>query len=574
MGNALVKRELQYSLVHVSHPSRAVHIAHSLDPSRKTKVFFPMTSSKSQTPVAVDSSHPGHALTIGNEEEKSALLKLTPVLLPNDTTVESLQHNYPKDKRWKTFRSDYRYIYVVNWMYQCRGYLKLASDHFDVDLFEIELFDLVHPPPVDDMALMVNKMKIGLLSKIHGKKIASLGSFESLFRIYFGSDTPLGGPNEEGDQYDDEKHDPTVYPRFDDLFIDEKITVLYMMMIEVTQYPDFRDFIDKNKLPPDALRPLCINFSHAKNQDTSEDYVLLFDDTALYKRVVTCPELSVPKKRKLAPKYPDEEYEEELFDVSSVKFELIYKDIYGLNDFIKTLTPKKAKRNKIFLDILTKPDFVSNIYSYEIRKRKILAHRRREFEMARLLATRKRSSRIEAKEKQRQQEEQERKLRELEELQHATSRRSRRSRNQLEQKFKMDYTDGLSREERLKMRLGLRENTESPEAPNDTIISVESSPGAVEVPTSETSPLKEELEAQEVVPDSKLPTSSPLKEELADQDNATSFRTERLNRPDLISNNAPSGEVPESHINIPDVNSSAPSLNGAETSRTSQSMLG
>lgn len=457
-----------------------------------------MPSSKSQTPVSAGVEHPLHSVALGDEEERAALFKVGPAVLPNNTTVDSLKENYPNDPRWSTFRSDFRYIYVMNWMYQCRGYIKLASEHFDADLFEIELFDLVHPRPVDDMALLVNKTKLGLLSKIHGKKVSSLASFESLFRVYFGSETPLAGAKDE----DEEVHDTSIYPMFDDLYIDEKISILYEMVVEVTQYPDFRDFVDKNKLGPDALRPASIMSNHSKNQNSSEDYILLFDNTALYKRVIKCPELSVPRKRKLAPKYPEEEYGSDAFDVASVNFELIFKDIYGLDAFVKTLTPKKAKKNKMLLDVLTKRDFVSNIFSYEIRKRKILSNRRKDFEMTRLLATRKRSSRIEAKEKQREHEEQERKLRELEELQYATNRRSQRTRNQIEQQIKMDYTDGLSREERLKMRKGMRENEgENSEVATETPISILSSVEPVEIITSDSDqPNQEQISQSKELP--------------------------------------------------------------------------
>lgn len=410
-----------------------------------------MPASKSLTPAPAGADHPAHNLRIGDSEDIQALLKLTPVVLPNVVTVNSLGENYPNDKRWTTFRSDFRYIYVNNWMYQCRGYLKLASEHFDADLFEIELFDLVHPPPLDDLALLVNKAKMALLTKVHGKKIASLASFESLFRIYFGSSTPLGGPEEE----DETDVDQSVYPRFDDLYIDEKYDVLYLLMAEVSLYLDFRDFIDKNKLSPDHLRTPLIYSHSVKKQGLGEDYILAFDNTALYRRQVAAPELIVPKKRKLAPQWPDEEYEPEKFDAASIKYELVFRDVYGLNELVKELLHnKKNKKNKALLDVLKLPDFVANVFSYEIRKRKILSHRRKDLEMARLLATRKRSSRIEAKEKQRHLEEQERKAREYEELQYAASRRrSQRARLQMQTKIKMDYTAGLSREERFNLRM-------------------------------------------------------------------------------------------------------------------------
>lgn len=413
-----------------------------------------MPSSKSQTPVSAGSEHPLHSVSLGDEEERGILLKLGPAILPNNATVDSLRESYPNDSRWSTFRSDFRYIYVMNWLHQCRGYIKLASEYFDTDLFEIELFDLVHPRPVDDMALLVNKIKLGLLSKIHGKKVASLGSFESLYRVYFGSETPLGGPKDT----EDDALNTSAYPTFDDLYIDEKISVLYDMMSEVTHYPDFRDFIDRNKLGPDALRPVSIMSSYNNTQNTTEDYLLLFDNTALYKRVISSPELLVPRKRTLAPKFPEEEYGPDAFDIKSVEYELIFKDIYGLDAFVSTLTPKKAKKNKMLLDVLAKANFVSNIFSYESKKRRILSNRKKDFEMTRLLATRKRSSRIEAKEKQKEHEERERKLQELEELKYATNRRSQRNRHLAEHKLKMDYTEGLSREERLKLRKGHRES--------------------------------------------------------------------------------------------------------------------
>lgn len=411
-----------------------------------------MPSSKPLTP-GPDLSHPASNLKVGDPEDIQTLLKLTPVTLPNVSTVQSLAENYPNDKRWTTFRSDPRYIYVMNWMYQCRGYLKLISEHFDADLFEIELFELVYPPPLDELALLVNKTKLALLAKIHGKKIASLASFEPLFRIYFGNNTPLGG-KDVGDE-DELDVDHSEFPRFDDLYIDEKIDILYMMMLEVSMYSDFRDFMDKNNLTPDQLRTTQI-FSHpVKKNGHSEDYFLACDGTALYRLTVTFPELNVPKRRKLAPQWPDEEYGPEKFDSESIEYELIFRDIYGLNDYVATLLPnKKSKKNKAILDVIQLPAFVANVFSYEIRKRKILSHRRKDLEMARLLATRKRSLRLEAKEKQKSLEEQERKLKEMEELQYAASRRrSQRARLQMQTKMKMDYTAGLSREERFKLRL-------------------------------------------------------------------------------------------------------------------------
>ncbi|KAM9916744.1 hypothetical protein OXX80_013502, partial [Metschnikowia pulcherrima] len=129
-----------------------------------------MPSTKSATPP-VPAGHATEVLRIGTADEVAALAKLSPVVLPNDALVTNLQQNHPNEPRWRRFRNDPNYIYVLNWMFQCRGYIKLASEHFDTDLFEMELFELVQPPPVDDMVLVINKAKLALISKVHGKKV-------------------------------------------------------------------------------------------------------------------------------------------------------------------------------------------------------------------------------------------------------------------------------------------------------------------------------------------------------------------------------------------------------------------
>lgn len=405
-----------------------------------------MPTSKSLTPAAGE--HPAHTLSIGADDDVTALSKLGAAALPNDALVERLRTQHPKEKRWRHFRTDYRYLYVMSWMQQCRGYVRLGNEPFDVDLFEIELFNLVHPPPVDDMALLANKTRLALLGKVHGKKLVLLGLFDTLFRVYFGTETPLGGA-------DDMEVDSSAFPTFSDLYIDEKIDVLFTLMAEVAQNADFRDFLDKSKLAPNLLRAPSIFHTSDKKTHSTEDYLLFFDNTALYKRVATYPELVVPKKRSLAPEWPEEEWPEEAFDVADVQFELVYKDVYGLDEFIELLQKnRKSKRSKQMLDVLAKRDFVANAFAYEIRKRRTLAGRRREFELARLMATRKRSSRLEAKEKQKYAEEQARKLRELEELQYATARRSQRARTLRQTRLQADYSAGHSREERLRVRKG------------------------------------------------------------------------------------------------------------------------
>lgn len=411
-------------------------------------------TTKAGTPVA-GQDHPALELRIGTYDEKTNLSKVSPTVLPNDKLVEELQMNHPKDKRWKEFRNDFRYIYVMNWMSQCRGYLKLASEHFDVDLFEIELFNLVSPPPIDDLSLLLHKTRIALISKVHGKKTESLALFEPLYRVYFGIETPLGGVEES----DEELSQTTDLPLFDDLYIDEKIDILYSLMVEVTTYSGFREFVEKNKLTPDVIRAsLVYRGKDPKAPSTLEDYLLVFDGTAMYKRIVVAPSLVIPKKRSLSPQDPETAFGEDAFDAQKIRFELIYKDVYRLEELIEELKiQRNHKKNRLLLDIIKKPAAIAKVFEYEIRKRRILMSHKKENEMARLLATRKKSSRIEAKQKQRLEEEQERKLRELEELKYASSRHSRRSLNNLGHQVKSDVSTGLSRADRLKLRKGTNE---------------------------------------------------------------------------------------------------------------------
>lgn len=401
--------------------------------------------SKSNTPGA---DHPAHSLLVGTDEQKSLLAKALPVKLPNDVFEAASDSNA---KIMKELRNDYRYVYVNNWIHQCRGYVKLASEPFDVDLFEIELLNLVNPVPIDEMVLFSNKLKVALISKIQGKKITSLSMFEPIFRMYFGSKTPLGGPDE--DQEPDDVQDEN-YPKFDYLSILNKYEVLYLLIRETSTYNDFRDFIDKNRFSSDALR---INPYHQLSSKASvkEDILLVNDNTTLYKRTLTYPKLSVPKKRKLSPEDPELYFKIEQFDIASIKFELISKNVYQLNDYLLQLK-KSGSRSKIMKGLynkLTSNKVMSEqLFNDEVRKRRTLSNRRKDFEMARLLATRKRSSRLEAKERQRNEEEQERKLQELEDLKIAALRRSERNRLQATQKVQSDYTSGLSREDRLNLR--------------------------------------------------------------------------------------------------------------------------
>lgn len=427
-----------------------------------------VSKSKSNTPNLSAPDHPANALSYGNEDQINSLLKLQPIYMPTN--------KHTNEEVLDKVRSSYRYLYVVNWLYQCRGYIKLQSEYFDVDLFEIELLNMVYPPPIDESILFINKLKLALISTLQNSKCSSINNFEKIFRLWFGFETPLAGNEDEEDE--------TPEPKFDNLLIEDKFEILFTLISYITQYQNFRNYIDKNNVSTDLIRVLSV-YSEEVKVGTTEDYISLFDHTRLYKRTIKFPELSIPKKRKLAPEVPEEFFEPEQFDIESTSFEIISKNIYEFNSFLLDIYGKrKQKKYKTLYSSLADDVIFESIFNAEIKKRKILTNRRKELQLANLLATRKRSSRLEAKEKQRQEELRLLKLQEEEELRVAGEKRLERRRMMKDQEFNSNHdiplsTNSLSREERLKLRKLTSESnktTASPEIESLTIIKSENAP--------------------------------------------------------------------------------------------------
>lgn len=406
----------------------------------------------------MSASHPAEDLSIGNDDQISQLSKLLPIHLKNDQ-----EHQEKLEK----LRNSDKYIYVLSWLYQCRGIVKLHNEFFDADLFEIELLNLVSPPPVDDSVLFINKLKVGLIVALRGGPLKNTTSeeFEQVFREWFGTETPLGGPVDENDNSEQ--------LLFDYLFIESKIDVLYTAISYISGYAHFRAFIDRNQLTSDDLKPEVLHMEVTAENETV-DYILMFDNTRLYKRITTSPELVVPKKRADAPADPEEHYSEEQFDAASVEYELVFKDIYKLDEYLK-LIPKKNKKLRDLRAALASEAVVDSLFYAEIRKRKILSHRRKELQLANLLATRKKSTRIEARERERQREIQiERQKQEEEARATAEDRMERRriARERASNSYVSPTPTVLSREERLLLRQArLLGDTQSPtESPQPTSV--------------------------------------------------------------------------------------------------------
>ena len=444
-----------------------------------------MASSKSATPVAAD--HPAMLLRIGTPDEKAAMARAAPVTLPNDDLVRSLQQKYPKDKRWLLFRNDYRYIYVVNWMYQFRGYIKSGSEHFDVDSFEIELFNLVNPPPLDDLSLVLHRARLALISRVHGRKVESLAHFELFYRHHFGMDTPLGAIDEDAEDVLGEQPPGAIC--FDDLYVDEKIDILYTLIMKVTQYADFREYVERH-VHLDFARPHVLFSGRDAKQGVLGDFLLVFDGTAMYKRTVEYPVMEIPAKRRQSPRDPEHAFGAAAFDAKCVKYDLIYKDIYALDAFIEELkVHRNHKKNRLILEVIKKPAAISNVFDYETRKRRVILSRKKENDLALLLATRKKSSRLEAKQLRRNEEEQDRRLSELEALRNSSTRRSRRNMNSLQNKLTAGSSAKITREERWKLRKGPMPDFSVPGTLTPEVLDPVLEDGPVNAGAGETEPL-------------------------------------------------------------------------------------
>ncbi|KAK6457426.1 uncharacterized protein RJT20DRAFT_40238 [Scheffersomyces xylosifermentans] len=415
--------------------------------------------SKSSTPALPDESHPALGLSIGTKDQIATLSKLHPTNLSNQVEYNTDELN--------ELRCSYKYLYVVNWLYNFRGYIRLQSELFDIDLFELELLNyfpssphlLNYDPESSNnttSGLFVNKLKLALITTLQNSKLSSINNFEKIFRLWFGNQTPLGGKEEEEEQaqYDAQQGVPSEDndPKFDELKISDKFEILYILISYISNYSKFRDYIDKSGLSVDHLR---INAAFTSPSAT-ESYLLLFENNRLYKRTISYNALVIPKKRRLAPEFPDEYFQPAQFDINhKIKFEMIYKNIYELDEFING--HKKNARLKPLLAKLVSAEVVDSIFNSEIKKRKFLVNKKKEVQLASLLATRKRSSRLEAKEKQRQEELERQREQEEYELKLAAEKRMERRRLLKEQQMQVlkessDYTGGMSRDDRIKLR--------------------------------------------------------------------------------------------------------------------------
>jgi hypothetical protein len=149
------------------------------------------------------------SLTIGSSDQIATLDKLQPIILPNQSP------QLYETQALKDLRTSYKYIYVINWLYHCRGFIKLQSEYFDVDIFELELLNYFptnsfllnaeDQPNINN--LFIYKLKIHLITALQNSKLSSVNNFEKIFRLWFGANTPLGGKEEDDEGEEEEEED-------------------------------------------------------------------------------------------------------------------------------------------------------------------------------------------------------------------------------------------------------------------------------------------------------------------------------------------------------------------------------
>lgn len=352
----------------------------------------------------------------GTTDLNNSLAKLQPTDLPVNTLAN--------DHELYTVRNSFYYIYVNNWIDRYRGYLRLSSEYFDVELFEMEILQLFNPPPLDELVLFINKLKVAIVNQLTNSNKLETTDFDHIIKRLF-VNTALG----------DTDSDIT----FDSLDLVQKFETFYVILDYFSGLANFRTFIDKLDVKASSDIGTTVLKSEVYN-GRQQDWILMFNDTKLYKRVIEYPRLEISRKRTLAPADPESYYEGH-FDIS-IDDVLFTAEIWTLpqyQEFVKNI-PKNS-----YFQIFKTEEFQSNILNMEMKKRRLIQNKRKEYQLINLMATRKKSSRLEAKEREKQQVTQQRRLRNETKIKAAL---------QLDTLTKpLTYDTGkLSREERLKFR--------------------------------------------------------------------------------------------------------------------------
>lgn len=409
-------------------------------------------------------AHPANQLTVGLPELVAALIRAHPITLPN--------HGLLQTDELVKLRVLEPYMYVVSWLYQCRGFVKLADEYFDVDIFELELLN--HFPltlflmVTDDYDasllnnLFITKLKVALMLLLQNQKLSLIANFERIYRVWFGVNTPLKGTEAEDDDGNVVPiDDPQNEVRFDELLITDKFQVLYTLITTISDNYNFRRWVELLNLLLEQLRPETVLTE--VDGITSTSLQLFYDDTYIYERTVEYPKLNEPKKRQHAPRFPDLHYRADQFDVAPPKYKLVVANVYELELMIKQLRQRDSHDSERVADLLELAEFVDNVLECEIQKRKFIAQKKKELELAGMIALRKRLLRLEAKQKR---EAEEARLKQMEQAelrlgaqQRIERRRQQRAKQLYQEQFARDARTRSSRHHQLPMNEPIKDTT-------------------------------------------------------------------------------------------------------------------
>ncbi|GMM31881.1 hypothetical protein DAMA08_046260 [Martiniozyma asiatica (nom. inval.)] len=312
--------------------------------------------------------------------------------------------------RLLSVRQSYKFALLTQWLNLLGHLIKL--DDFDVENWEEELVGAAQP----NIQLKIEGgIQKALLDSKKDAAFTSNDSFDAFVEYWERKYIP-----------NEEKYDEYIEP-FSTLPLIDKIEKLYLFILEVNlkSWSNLRKQIDKYA---DAFNDLRLNpiFSVDNSSDdvkSREDWFVL-QDARVYHRVLEFNQFN---------------------EATIANWECLSIGIY---EFDRLYTDLSNSKNKNYQKLAQKLSlFVDFIIDHDLPKRKQSAQRKREIELQNLLANRKRSSRLEIKEKRKNEEEAKR--REEEEQERLQQRERRRAKRVAE----MELEVRSSREERERKRL-------------------------------------------------------------------------------------------------------------------------
>ncbi|GME99685.1 unnamed protein product [[Candida] boidinii] len=357
---------------------------------------------KGASPPATDiqSNHPADKLSSFIDKESILQLQRTPPkLLVEDPVYQT---------RLSEIRNSIDYCYLVQWLYLFRSLFKLSNEGFDVENFEEEILGIASP-------IFLNKFKIGLIQFFTNHKIIVNSEidfeFNEMIKYVLSSNELFSNENENGELITDEYKLETF--DYNTLPLIKQLQILNLLVKKCNVKNDnIRKLVDKFNKPHEDTRlvPVFEKISNKAKTITKEQYFVL-EDCRLYYKKTEFGEFKIPKNRtEFNKKIKDTATYFNDYEPVISEFKILTCGIYEFDNYLNELKKKAGKKStsdeyKLLTEL--KP-FIEKVLNHDLKKRKQASLRKREIQMQSLLANRKRSSRLEEKEKRKLEEEKER----------------------------------------------------------------------------------------------------------------------------------------------------------------------